>query len=301
MPSLEQRVSRLAWAASAFRVRCAGRLAVCLGCALMAWPQASSAQPPAPPSQREAERQRLLDQLGLKKRPPATANAQGDERDADKKKEEARKQETEKPKGAREEPPAGKGPSDAEKPTTVIAPDASPVIVFSGPLHSALLGACQACHGAGGAAVRSAYVLDGTLDADFTSTRQQVDLAAPEQSPLLLRASGVAHAGGAPLPPTSAGYQRLLRWIRDGAKRGASDAPGAPSLGRPSLRRGGLPRSVAPGVEHGGAFGTCYCPGRARAGTVGLFTERTRGAERGVLRLSPSGRRRGPQRLRPHG
>jgi hypothetical protein len=205
-------------------------------------PRSSHAEPPPPVSEREAERQRLLDQLGLKKRSPvAPERGAGGEADREKKTE----KETEKEPTERDEVPrASERPSPGRETTDANA-QAPAGLVFSGAVHRALLGACQSCHNPGGVAASSAFVLGGALDADFAATQRQVKAGPPGQTPLLRKASGAEHAGGAILRAGAAEYQLLARWISDGAKRGALAPvapPTAPDAAMPAL---GAPTAVA--------------------------------------------------------
>lgn len=50
----------------------------------------------------------------------------------------------------------------------------------------------------------------------MSSARRFVNLEQPEQSPLVRKASGTAHGGGATYPAGSAGYLLLLQWIQFG-------------------------------------------------------------------------------------
>ncbi len=189
-------------------------IALCLSGLVLGWPRSSDAQSP-PPSEREAERRRLLDQLGLKKRAPATPAPKGEPKgDAD----EERGGVAEKGKDAPNEPPA------VEEGKPGAKPEPPPGLGFSGSVQRAL-GACRGCHVAGGSAGGGAYVLDGTLEADFAATRRFVNVGAPAESPLLRLATGAGHKGGTVLAPASAEYQLLLRWIAAGAKRGGALAP----------------------------------------------------------------------------
>jgi len=208
----------------AFFQRSVVLLAVCVAGLGMGWPRASGAQSPPAPSEREAERRRLLEQLGLKKRPPTAAPPTGAGS-------EQREQEQE------SAPRAGKEAPSSEQGARETRAEAARELVFAGAVHQALLAGCRSCHSQSGVAGRGKYVLDGTLEADYTATRAQVNVAQPESSALLRRASGVEHPGGAIFAAGSPDQQRLSRWIRDGAQRGGLAeatavaplaAPGAP-------------------------------------------------------------------------
>lgn len=204
---------------------------VCMLALIAFVPRSSHAEPPPPVSEREAERQRLLDQLGLKKRAPVAPEG-GAASEADRAKE-TEKEADEATTKRNEAPRAGERPSPGRGTTDANA-QAPAGLVFSGAVHRALLGACKSCHNPAGVAARSAFVLDGALDADFAATRRQVNAGPPGQTPLLRKASGAAHAGGAILAPGAAVYQLLARWISDGAK-GGSVALAAPDAAIPAL------------------------------------------------------------------
>jgi hypothetical protein len=241
-------------------------LAVCVSGLGVGWPRAGSAQSPPAPTEREAERRRLLQQLGLKKRPPAALPPTADSS-------EQRDEAAEKDKQEQTPPRAGSEAPGAEQRASGAKAEGAPEVVFAGALHQALLGACRSCHSPSGVAGRGKYVLDGTLEADYTATRGQVNVAQPESSALLRRASGVAHPGGAIFLPGSPDQQRLSSWIRDGAQRGGLaeatarvtlPAPGAaqaPSaLSAPPAAAAAAPVAALAAPELGSAAAPTYAP-----------------------------------------
>ena len=59
-----------------------------------------------------------------------------------------------------------------------------------------------------------------------TDVGRRIDLAVPEQSLLLLKATGtVPHTGGRRFKPDSEYYNTLLRWIQAGAPDDAASVP----------------------------------------------------------------------------
>lgn len=81
-----------------------------------------------------------------------------------------------------------------------------------------LLARCAGCH----APMNTPYrVSTGMTDdqGDYTATRAQVDLAAPDMSRLLRKATNTdAHGGGPTLQAGGAEYNQLLAWIQGGAQ-----------------------------------------------------------------------------------
>ena len=147
----------------------------------------------------------ILNELGLKKKPPASpqetprravvgrATAAGSEK-ADGAESSA------KPKSAgRTEAPAG--PS------------------FTRVIHPLFLATCKACHTPGGAAAATHLLFTGDAAADHRTVSRFVNVHDREASTLLEKASGaILHGGGAPWPASSAPYKRVLAWIRAGAR-----------------------------------------------------------------------------------
>jgi hypothetical protein len=68
------------------------------------------------------------------------------------------------------------------------------------------------------------YKLGGQLEADLAASRAFVDTGNPTASPLISKAAGLPHGGGAIWPPDSPGQKLLLAWIA----AGAPDRPPAP-------------------------------------------------------------------------
>jgi len=152
-------------------------------------------------SSQETKRQDILDELGLKKKPvgppPAATPALPGEPATEQPKPEGSGGKTK--GGARTAAPAG--PS------------------FTRAIYPMVLATCKACHTAGGAAGATPLVLTGDAEADHRALARLADVRAPEASKLLQKASGaVLHGGGSPWPVASAPYERMLAWIRAGAR-----------------------------------------------------------------------------------
>ena len=149
----------------------------------------------------ETKRQNILDELGLKKKPPAppsTTTAAPAEEPAT---------EEQKPEG-----PGGKTKGGGR-----TAAPAGPS--FTRAIHPLFVATCKACHTAGGAAGATPLVLTGDAEADHRTLARFADVHAPEASKLLQKSSGaVLHGGGAPWPTGSGPYERVLAWIRAGAR-----------------------------------------------------------------------------------
>lgn len=149
-------------------------------------------------SPQQRKREKILDELGLKKKPPAPPSAAP-----------AGEPATEEPKP---EAPDGKVKSGGR-----TAGPAGPS--FTRAIHPLFMATCKACHTAGGAAAATPLILTGDPEADHRVLARFADVHAPQTSKLLQKASGEApHGGGAPWPTTSAPYERVLAWIRAGAR-----------------------------------------------------------------------------------
>jgi mono/diheme cytochrome c family protein len=151
-------------------------------------------------SPQETKRENILDELGLKKKPPAPpAGAAAAPAEP--------ATEEQKPEG-----PGGKTKSGGRS-----AGPAGPS--FTRAIYPLFLANCKACHTAGAAAGATPLLLTGDAEADHRVLARFADIHAPEASKLLQKASGaVLHGGGAPWPAASAPYERVLAWIRAGAR-----------------------------------------------------------------------------------
>lgn len=152
-------------------------------------------------SPQETKRDNILDELGLKKKPPTppsgTTAAPADEPATEEQKPEGTGGKTK--GGGRTAAPAG--PS------------------FTRAIHPLFLATCKVCHTAGGVAGATPLVLTGDAEADHRTLARFADVHAPEASKLLQKSSGaVLHGGGAPWPTSSGPYERVLAWIRAGAR-----------------------------------------------------------------------------------
>ena len=146
----------------------------------------------------ETKREHILDELGLKKKPPAPPSAAPAAQPA-----------------TEEEKPGA--PTDKGKGNGKTAAPAGPS--FTRVVYPLFLATCKACHTAGGPAAATPLVLTGDAEADHRVLARFADVHAPEASKLLQKSSGaVLHGGGAPWPVGSGPYDRVLAWIRAGAR-----------------------------------------------------------------------------------
>lgn len=101
---------------------------------------------------------------------------------------------------------------DDDDDTTFVAP------TWAEDAHPVLIARCQVCHQNGGPGGSSALVLTGDAAADYLKVVPQVDPDNPDESALLVKASGrTSHGGQTVLAVDSADYQTLLDWIAAGA------------------------------------------------------------------------------------
>ncbi len=183
-------------------------------------------------TQQERQRSQILDELGLKKKPPAPPPPPAPE-----------------PPGAETSAPAdekaGEGKSSDGKAKGRAPTPAGPS--FTRVIAPMLAATCKPCHTAGGPAAATHLLLTGDAENDHRAVARFADLRAPESSALLKKSSGeVLHGGGAPWPAGSPSHERLLAWIRAGARldRAAPVQPPAPeTVIRPAERR--EPRATA--------------------------------------------------------
>ena len=164
----------------------------------------------------EKGRDEILDQLGLKKRttvpaPEAPAPAEG---------------------GTPETGPAPGRPGAAAKEKSAGRPSGPAAPSFTRVIHPALVATCKVCHSPVGPAALSHFLLSGDAAADHNAIARLVDVRKPEASKVAAKVSGtVMHGGGAPWPPGSVPYERLLAWIRGGARFDAARAVEPPPAG----------------------------------------------------------------------
>jgi hypothetical protein len=262
----------------------ASRLTVCV--ALLGLLPAGIVRAQTP---QEKKRGDILKDLGLKKKPPAP------------------------PPEATPAPPAGEPPTEggekADRPRRAPPPasrrararpfhppgPAAPS--FARVVHPLFVATCKACHAPGAPGGVSRLLLSGDAATDHHTVVRFVNTRDPEASVLLGKVSGATlHAGGAPWPAAGAQYQRVLAWIRGGARLDAAAkaepvaeataaAPRVPPVAAPT---GGVPR---PRLTAGGARGGPAGRRRARSG----HTDRLRAPPRPRRQRSP---RRPPDRAR---
>jgi hypothetical protein len=117
-----------------------------------------------------------------------------------------------------EAPAAVAAPVNEEPVEDRSAPAPTPVRNdFAAVVHPLLVRTCAGCHGPVGPAAATRLVLSGEVAGDYAKIRPLVDPAAPATSPLVMKASGEMHAGGAVLKPGSPEQALLLDWVTAGA------------------------------------------------------------------------------------
>ena len=89
------------------------------------------------------------------------------------------------------------------------------------------------------------YKLGGQLEIDLGASRAFVDIGNPPASPLVTKAAGQPHGGGAVWPPGSPGQKALLAWIAAGAPDRAA-APETPRRPPATAAAGPAAAPVAP-------------------------------------------------------
>jgi hypothetical protein len=96
-------------------------------------------------------------------------------------------------------------------------PNGQSALSFATDIHPLVLRDCLACHGNGGEAENSGLVFVQDPDADYATTLRFVDESEPEKSRLLIKATGQGHSPGATWSKSGPEYERVLRWINEGA------------------------------------------------------------------------------------
>ena len=165
-------------------------------------------------SPQEKRRDDILDELGLKKKPPPKPPepleaAPGTE-----------------PSSGEPEKPGARNPKTGG---AHGAPAAAAAPSFGRVIHPALMATCKPCHAPGAPAGGSHLLFSGDPAADHHAVARFVNVHDAEASPVLAKVSGAApHGGAAPWPATSAPYQKMLAWIRGGARLDAAATMLAP-------------------------------------------------------------------------
>ncbi len=160
----------------------------------------------------EKKRGDILKDLGLKKKPPAPPP------------EPAPLPADEPPAEGGEKASAPGGAAGKQKGTSKGAAPAGPAAPsFSRAVHPLFVTTCKPCHAPGAPGGVSRLLLSGDAAADHKVIARFVNPRDPEASVLLGKVSGATmHAGGAPWPTGGAQYQRVLAWIRGGARLDAA-------------------------------------------------------------------------------
>jgi len=153
-----------------------------------------------PQSQQEKQRTNILDELGLKKKPPAPAPPPPELP----------------PEAPAESSEKGTAASGKQKGGKTAAP-AGPS--FTRAVYPLFIATCKACHTAGGPAQATHLLFTGDPAADHRVVARFANVRDPEASQLLQKASGATiHGGQSPWPAGSPAYERVLAWIRAGAR-----------------------------------------------------------------------------------
>jgi hypothetical protein len=177
----------------------------------------------------EKKRSDILKDLGLQKKPVATPPPPALPPPADTAEE-------------RLDAPAAPGTKPKGKPAGPAAPS------FARAIHPALITTCKPCHAPGAPGGLSRFLLSGDPAADHAAAVRFVDRRNAEGSVLLAKVSGgTPHAGGPLWPAASAPYERVLAWIRGGARLDAA-APAAPVEPPAKPMAPPAPRRPAPGI-----------------------------------------------------
>ncbi len=169
-------------------------------------------------SPQEKKRNDILRDLGLKKKPPAPPAGSGSA--APGPGATRRRMAPTRPRARRASPPARTraAPLERARRRRGLPRLRSGRVVF--PLF---VTTCKPCHSPGLPGGASHLLLSGDAAADHKVIVRFVNTRDAEASALLGKVSGATmHAGGAPWPATGAQYQRVLAWIRGGARLDAA-------------------------------------------------------------------------------
>ena len=196
----------------------------------------------------EKGRNEILDELGLKKKPAAPAPEAPAPVEGD----------------APGPGPAPGRPGAAAKEKSAGRPSGPAAPSFTRVIHPALVVTCKACHSAVGPAALSHFLLSGDAAADHNALARFVDVHKPEASVVLAKVSGtVMHGGAAPWPAGGAPYERLLGWIRGGARFDAARSLEPPPAGPAEVKTAPHRREppANPGVAAGVGVDTTTATG----------------------------------------
>jgi hypothetical protein len=165
-------------------------------------------------SPQEQKRDDILQDLGLKKKSPPAPSEENETA-----------------------PPAGEAAPETDKPEAPGAkskggarPTGPAAPSFGRAVYPALLTTCKVCHSPVGPAAASHLLFSGDPAADHRAVARFVNVHDPEASVLLAKVSGSTLHGGGPLwPPASPQYQKVLAWIRGGARLDAAAVAAPPA------------------------------------------------------------------------
>ena len=199
-------------------------------------------------SPQEKRRSDLLREIGLKRKKTPPAQPPEDVTSAP---------------AAADDGPAGEPPEKSaspgrrapkEKPDASKSSPAASAPSFRRAIHPILMATCKPCHSPGAAAAASHLLFSGDAAADHRAVARFVDTRNPGASVLLAKVSGTApHGGGALWPTTGASYERMLAWIRGGAR--LDGAASAEPVETPATPRVSAERRAHPAHDSGAPAG----------------------------------------------
>jgi hypothetical protein len=120
-------------------------------------------------------------------------------------------------RGPRPEAPADGGAGDGGAGDGEAADGSGAAVSFARDVHPLLVDGCRRCHGPGGSAASTAYVMTGDAAQDHARSVAFVNGTDPGASRLLGKTAGVGHAGGTIFAPGTPEHQTISRWISSGA------------------------------------------------------------------------------------
>ena len=191
---------------------------------LVCWAALAEAETPE-----QRRRRELMEEIGLKRQPPSDKAAES-------------------PRAPAPAPAATPVQDETSLPKTGVQTTVPSAPSFRRTVHPALLQACQSCHVTGGPAGMTRLVLSGDPASDHRSVSIVVDPRDPPASPLISKAAGEAHGGGALWPRGATTATRVMAWITAGARLDAGvrvpapvPPPTSPQVVRPVPAAGAAP------------------------------------------------------------